>query len=166
MSEIIEVEPGTQINVFYDRMLEYVKLKGTKVYGVFNGQLFAAYANAKEYSDIECFGGKYNPAAEKKPKKVFISQPMRGKTDEEILAEKDRAVIAVVGKLGEPVKVIDSFFNDAPATAAPLWFIAKSLEALAEADIVYFCSGWDTARGCKIEHQCAVEYGIERIYAN
>lgn len=45
-----------------------------------------------------------------------------------------------------------------------LCVLGKSLEALAGADIIYFCPGWDTARGCKIEHQCAVEYGIERIY--
>lgn len=97
-------------------------------------------------------------------KKLFISQPMRGKSNEEIIAERVKAVKAAAEKLGEPVEVIDSFFKDAPATAAPLWFLGKSLELLADADIVYFCPGWDTARGCKIEHQCAVEYGIERIY--
>lgn len=97
-------------------------------------------------------------------KKLFISQPMRGKSNEGIIAEREKAVKAAAEKLGEPVEVIDSFFKDAPATAAPLWFLGKSLELLADADIVYFCPGWDTARGCKIEHQCAVEYGIERIY--
>jgi len=39
----------------------------------------------------------------------------------------------------------------------PLHYLAKSLEYLAEADIAYFVPG------CKIEHQCAVEYGIDRI---
>ena len=103
-------------------------------------------------------------------KKLFISQPMRGKSNEEIIAEREKAVKAAAEKLGEPVEVIDSFFKDAPVTAAPLftaaplWFLGKSLELLADADIIYFCPGWDTARGCKIEHQCAVEYGIERIY--
>ena len=97
-------------------------------------------------------------------KKLFISQPMRGKSNEEIIAEREKAVKAAAEKLGEPVEVIDSFFKEAPVTAAPLWFLGKSLEALAGADIIYFCPGWDTARGCKIEHQCAVEYGIERIY--
>lgn len=98
-------------------------------------------------------------------KKLFISQPMRGKSNEEIIAEREKAVKAAAKKLGEPVEVIDSFFKDAPVTASPLWFLGKSLEALAGADIVYFCEGWDTARGCKIEQQCAVEYGIDRLYA-
>jgi len=34
---------------------------------------------------------------------------------------------------------------------------------LSTADVAYFAEGWDEARGCKIEHECAVEYGINRI---
>ena len=43
-------------------------------------------------------------------KKLFISQPMRGKTDEEIKAERAKAVEAASELVGEPVEVIDSFF--------------------------------------------------------
>lgn len=53
-------------------------------------------------------------------KKLFISQPMRGKSNEEIIAEREKAVKAAAEKLGEPVEVIDSFFKNAPVTAAPL----------------------------------------------
>lgn len=52
-----------------------------------------------------------------------------------------------------------------PADAKPLWFLGKSLELLAQADVVYFAPGWADARGCRIEHLCAVEYGIDRIEA-
>ena len=97
--------------------------------------------------------------------RLFISQPMRGKTDEQILDERNYAINRAKKILGDDIEVIDSFFKDAPVTASPLWFLGKSLEALAGADIVYFCEGWDTARGCKIEQQCAVEYGIDRLYA-
>lgn len=96
-------------------------------------------------------------------KKLFISQPMKGKTDEEILAERRKAVRSAERQLGEPVEVIDSFFQSAPADAKPLWFLGKSLELLAGADIAYFAKDWQKARGCKIEHECAVEYGIPRI---
>lgn len=44
-------------------------------------------------------------------KKLFISQPMRGKTDEEIKAERAKAVEAASELVGEPVEVIDSFFS-------------------------------------------------------
>ena len=93
-------------------------------------------------------------------KKLFISQPMGGKTDEEILTERDVAIKAAEELLREPVEVIDSFFQEAPVDAKPLWFLGKSLELLAGADIAYFAKGWQDARGCKIENTCAIEYGI------
>lgn len=96
-------------------------------------------------------------------KKLFISQPMRGKTDEEILAERKKAIESAERNLGEPVEVIDSFFQNAPADARPLWFLGKSLELLSTAEIAYFAKGWEDARGCRIENQCAIEYGIEVI---
>lgn len=96
-------------------------------------------------------------------KKLFISQPMKGKTDEEILEVREKAIKSAEEKLGEPVEVIDSFFQGASADAKPLWFLAKSLELLATADVAYFAKGWETARGCKIENTCAIEYGIDVI---
>lgn len=98
-------------------------------------------------------------------KKLFISQPMRGKTDEEILKERVQAVDEAMVMLGEEVEVIDSFFRAAPVDAKPLWFLGKSLELLAEADVAYFAPGWQDARGCRIEHMSAVEYGIPVITA-
>lgn len=96
-------------------------------------------------------------------KKLFISQPMNGKTDEEILATREKAIKSAEEMLGEPVEVIDSFFQNAPADARPLWFLGKSLELLATADVAYFAEGWKDARGCRIEHECAKEYGINTI---
>ena len=96
-------------------------------------------------------------------KKLFISQPMKGKSDEEILRERENAIKSAEKLLGEPVEIIDSFFQSAPADARPLWFIGKSLELLSIADIAFFAKGWEDARGCKIEHTCAVEYGITTI---
>lgn len=101
-------------------------------------------------------------------KKLFISQPMRGKTDAEILAEREKAIASAEKHLGEKVEVIDSFFQNAPAEAKPLWFLGKSLELLSTADVAYFAPGWEQARGCRIENTCAIEYGITVIenYAN
>ena len=96
-------------------------------------------------------------------KKLFISQPMRGKSNEEILETREKAIAAAERELGEKVEVIDSFFKNAPVEAAPLWFLGKSLQLLAEADGAYFAKGWAEARGCRIEHTCAIEYGIEFI---
>lgn len=96
-------------------------------------------------------------------KKLFISQPMKGKSDEEILRERKKAIKSAEELLGEPVEVIDSFFQSAPADAKPLWFLGKSLELLSNADVAYFAKGWEEARGCKIENTCAIKYGITVI---
>ena len=96
-------------------------------------------------------------------KKLFISQPMKNKTNEQILAEREKAVQIAKELIGDDVEIIDSFFKDAPHSARPLWFLSKSIELLSTADVAYFAEGWDEARGCKIEHICAVEYGIDRI---
>ena len=96
-------------------------------------------------------------------KKLFISQPMRGKTDAEILAVRKKAIESAEKQIGEPVEVIDSFFQGAPADAKPLWYLGESLKLLAEADVAYFAKGWEEARGCRIENICAIEYGIETI---
>ena len=97
-------------------------------------------------------------------KKLFISQPMKGKTDEEIEAERAKAVEEAKAVLNDDdVEIIDSFFKDAPVDARPLWFLDKSIELLSVADAAYFAKDWDKYRGCKIEHSCAVEYGIKVI---
>ena len=86
-------------------------------------------------------------------KKLFISQPMKGKTDEEILREREQAVREAEKYLKEngmqeEVQVVDSFFQSAPVGARPLWFLGKSLELLSTADLVYFAKDWEKARGC------------------
>lgn len=95
-------------------------------------------------------------------KRLFISQPMRDKTDEEIKAERNNIIEICREDYGE-IEVIDSFFETAPHDARPLWFLGKSLELLSTADIVFFADGWENYRGCKIEHECAVQYGIEIV---
>lgn len=96
-------------------------------------------------------------------KKLFISQPMKGKSDEEILREREKAVSDAQSFFKEPVEVIDSFFQSAPVGAKPLWFLGKSLELLSDADIAYFAKGWRDARGCRLEHDAAKAYGITAI---
>ena len=95
-------------------------------------------------------------------KKLFISQPMNDKTDEEIKVERAKIVDACIKEYGE-IEVIDSFFESSPHDVRPLWFLAKSLELLSTADIVFFADGWKDYRGCKIEHECTVQYGIKIV---
>lgn len=94
-------------------------------------------------------------------KNVFISQPMRGKTGEEIRAEREKAVETVKAFVNDEVEVLDSYFDDFDGN--PLECLAKSIGLLAKTDVAYFAKGWKDARGCRIEHMCAVEYAIDRI---
>ena len=91
---------------------------------------------------------------------------MKGKTDDEILSERKAAVASAEKELGEEVEVIDSFFQNAPVGTKPLWFLGKSIELLSTADVAYFAKDWESARGCRIEHKCAAEYGITIIEDN
>ena len=94
--------------------------------------------------------------------KIFISQPMNGKTTEEI--ENERNYIIDKLRENESVEIIDSFFKDKPYESSLLWYLGESIKLMSEADIVFFCNGWQTARGCQIEHDCALEYGIDTMY--
>lgn len=97
--------------------------------------------------------------------KLFISQPMRGLTEDEILAERAKAIWDAKAILRtNDVDVIDSFFGKTPpGKNIPLKYLAKSLYLLADADVAYFCEGWESARGCRLEYKAAMEYGIRVI---
>lgn len=96
-------------------------------------------------------------------KKLFISQPMDGKTDEEILSERITAIAEAKELVGEEVEVIDTFYTDFSSDAKPLEYLARSISDLANADVAYFAKGWDEKRGCKIEYECATQYGVSTI---
>lgn len=97
-------------------------------------------------------------------KKIMISQPMRGKTNE-LIKEERKVLVQELENNG--YEVLDTVFDEAPKNVdEAIWFLSKSIEYLAQADIIFFMKGWEKTRGCKIEHQIAVEYDKEIIYEN
>lgn len=97
--------------------------------------------------------------------KLFISQPMNGLSDEDVLKERNRAIKCAKKQLGENIEVLDSYFTeDEPeGVNSGLWWLGKSIELLAQADAAYFVKGWNKTRGCLIENECAFRYGVTRI---
>lgn len=97
--------------------------------------------------------------------KVFISQPMNGKSEEEILTERKYAIADAKRRFGYDIEIIDSYLEDYKPTrnCIALEYLAKSIELLADADVAYFMKGWRDARGCKIEFECAKTYGVSYI---
>lgn len=92
--------------------------------------------------------------------KVFISQPMRDKADEQIKAERKRALDEIKALYpNEEIEEIQSFFED----ATPLWFLGESIKLLGQADFAYFCKEWDKYRGCIAENTICNLYEIPHI---
>ena len=99
-------------------------------------------------------------------KKIFISQPMKGFTDDEILKEREVIKARVEQVIEDKVEFINSFMEDYPGEInkhVPVWYLGKSIQFLSQADIAYFGGEWENARGCKIEHEIAKQYGISII---
>lgn len=98
--------------------------------------------------------------------KIFISQPMKDKTNQEIEKRREEIKNECRRLFGsEQVEFVDSFFKDAPHDARPLWFLGKSIELLSTADYAIFDLDWKESRGCRIEHECALQYGLGVFYS-
>lgn len=104
-------------------------------------------------------------------KKAMLSQPMAGKTDEEIIATREKAIKVLESKGYELVNTLftDERYNkenmeQRGVVQIPLCFLAKSLENMSLCHAAYFCKGWEKAHGCRIEHEAACAYGLTVIY--
>lgn len=127
----------------------------------------------ESFSPKAVFEESYREIPVPKPgqQKAMLSQPMAGKTEEEIAAARETAVMILEGA---GYHVVNTLFTDAwyrseamkerGVEQIPLQFLAKSLENMSLCHCAYFCKGWEAARGCRIEHQAAIEYGLDIIY--
>ena len=104
-------------------------------------------------------------------KKAMISQPMAGRSEQEIIETRERAIAALEAKGFETVNTLftDEWYSEQAmkergVVQIPLCFLAKSLENMSLCHAAYFCKGWEQARGCRIEHEAAKAYGLEIIY--
>lgn len=88
----------------------------------------------------EIAGESITKRRDSKMKKAMLSQPMNGKTDEEIAEARNRAIETLMNRGYE---IVNTLFTDE-------WYS--------------FCKGWENARGCRIEHEAAKAYGLEIIY--
>ena len=87
--------------------------------------------------------------------KIMISQPMKGKTNEQIRAER----VDLIKKLEEEGHEVIDTVLDISENKSPIYYLSKSIELLDQVDAVVFMEGWQEARGCRIEYTIAVEYG-------
>ena len=117
----------------------------------------------------------------KKPLKVFISQPMNGKSDDEIQFTRsiimyklnhlrfsirdvqNKNMADTLANWNGKFELIDTIFDDFETNTPPLFYLGESIKALGSADIVIFAPDWQYARGCRIEHACCELYNLAKI---
>lgn len=96
----------------------------------------------------------------KLPKKIYISQPMRGRATDDIMRERKALIAdAAVALQSDDIEVLDTYrgaYTDKP----PLLLLAWALEKMADADAVIFAPDWRDAKGCRVERLVAAEYGV------
>ncbi len=87
----------------------------------------------------------------------MISQPMNGKTNEEVREERK----TLVNELTEQgYEVVDTVISEnAPKNCdEAIYYLSKSIEFISKVDAIIFMNGWEKARGCKIEYEVAKSY--------
>ncbi len=103
-------------------------------------------------------------------KKAMISQPMNGLTEEQITADRERAIETLKGMGYEVIntRFTDEWYSkenmeERGVVQIPICFLAKSVENMSLCHAAFFVKGWENARGCKIEHEIAEKYGLTII---
>lgn len=93
--------------------------------------------------------------------KVFLSHKMTGLTEEEVMKIRNEALEYLQETYGE-IELIDNYHHkDVPENAGRLWHLGTSIRMMEEADAIYFCDGWEDAKGCCIEYEICKTYGIK-----
>ena len=110
-------------------------------------------------------------------KNIFISQPMTGRSEEEILATRQKEIDKIHQRFdadGVEINIIASYIDDATRKHFKehvsddinwdIYWLSQSLQKLALADIIWLCDGWEYSNGCNIELECATRYGVGIMY--
>ena len=96
-------------------------------------------------------------------KKLFVSVPMKGRSEEEIKYSITKMHRIAEAYEDEELELIDSLVTEVPPAGCnrSVWYLSKSIEKLAEADIFIGVSDLSSWPGCKIESDVAKAYGIK-----
>ena len=103
---------------------------------------------------------------------------MTGKSEEEILATRQKEIEKIHQSFdadGVEINIIPSYIDDATRKHFQkytsddinwdIYWLSQSLQRLALADMIWLCDGWDYSKGCNVEHECAIQYGLDIVYS-
>lgn len=108
-------------------------------------------------------------------KKIFISQPMTNLDESEILATRKKEIQYIKEHI-KGAEIVGRYFKDATRECVEsfeqfdyiknwdIYWLGKSIEGLAQADVLWLCDGWEYSKGCNIELECAIQYGLKISY--
>lgn len=98
-------------------------------------------------------------------KKLFISCPMKGRTDENIKNSMERMHKIAEIIFDQELEVIDSFIEGAvPETKnQAVYYLGRSIQLLSEADFFIGIEYSDFYNGCMVENDVARRYGIRSV---
>lgn len=99
-------------------------------------------------------------------KKLFVSVPMKGRTEEEIKASIQKMKKIAEIYEGEELELIDSYINDNPPkdSKEAVWYLGESLKKLAQADVfIGIIDAWD-CNECFIENDVVSRYEIKNYH--
>lgn len=101
-------------------------------------------------------------------KKLFISCPMKGRTEENIKKSMERMHKFAEIIFDQELEVIPSYIEHTPPenNNQAVWYLGESIKKLAEADFFIGVEYTDFFKGCEIEARVAREYGIRSTYVN
>lgn len=96
-------------------------------------------------------------------KKLFVSVPMKGRTEEEIKASIQKMKKIAEIYEGEELELIDSYIEDNPPknSKEAIWYLSESIKKLAQADVFIGIRESFDWNGCQIERETAEKYGIK-----
>ena len=102
---------------------------------------------------------------------------MSGKSEEEILATRQKEIDKIhqfFDADGVEINIITSYIDDATRNHFKkyvsddinwdIFWLSQSLERLAMADMIWLCEGWEYSKGCNVELECAIQYGLVVVY--
>lgn len=99
-------------------------------------------------------------------KKLFISCPMKGRTEENIKKsmEKMHKIAEIV--FDQELEAIDQYIDENPPENINkgIWYLGKSLQFLSEADYFIGIQYEDFWKGCDTEARVAQSYGIPSTF--
>lgn len=101
-------------------------------------------------------------------KQLFVSVPMKGRTEEEIKASIQKMKKIAEIYEGEELELIDSYIEDNPPKdrKEAVWYLGESLKKLAQADVFIGIDESYDWNGCYIERDTAQRYGIKTYIAS